>query len=150
MRSSGARLAHHGDFEWGGIRVANYLVERHLAETWRFSTRDYLESVPLGRVALGEPRGMLSASWARTLHLPCWRTDAGCSRSRCSRTCSATWGADISGFCPAAVDCRLVGTSAVELRSAVASLGTQPSPSLVQLAPALIAVSHPAPKAYLI
>jgi uncharacterized protein (TIGR02679 family) len=63
MRSSGARLAHHGDFEWGGIRVANYLVERHLAEPWRFSTRDYLESAPLGRVALGEPRGMLSASW---------------------------------------------------------------------------------------
>ena len=63
MRSSGARLAHHGDSEWGGIRVANYLVERHLAEPWRLSTRDYLESAPLGRVALGEPRGVLSASW---------------------------------------------------------------------------------------
>ena len=38
-------------------------MRRHLAEPWRFSTRDYLESAPLGRVALGEPRGVLSASW---------------------------------------------------------------------------------------
>ncbi len=135
MRSSGARLAHHGDFEWGGIRVANYLVERHLAEPWRFSTRDYLESAP-SDVVLGDPRGVLSASWTRTLYLPCSWTDAGCSRSRCSRTCSATWGAEISGFC--------------QPQSAVASRGTQPSPSLVQPALALNAVSNPASGTYLI
>lgn len=48
VRVSGAGLAHHGDFEWGGIRVANYLVQRYLAGPWRFSTRGYLESAPSG------------------------------------------------------------------------------------------------------
>lgn len=37
----GASISHHGDFDWGGIRIANHLADRHGADPWRFRTADY-------------------------------------------------------------------------------------------------------------
>jgi len=48
--ADGAHLAYHGDFDWGGIRIANALGERHAWRPWRFDTPSY-------RSALTEVKG---------------------------------------------------------------------------------------------
>ncbi len=45
LRSTGLRLAYHGDFDWGGVRIANLIVQRHGAAPWRMSTDDYRAAV---------------------------------------------------------------------------------------------------------
>jgi uncharacterized protein (TIGR02679 family) len=40
-----AHLAYHGDFDWGGIRIANALRERFAWRSWRFDSRDYRAAV---------------------------------------------------------------------------------------------------------
>lgn len=39
---SGARLRYHGDFDWGGLRIANLLHGRVPWQPWRYGTADYL------------------------------------------------------------------------------------------------------------
>jgi uncharacterized protein (TIGR02679 family) len=39
--ASGANLAYHGDFDWAGIRIGNFLIRELRASAWRFSARDY-------------------------------------------------------------------------------------------------------------
>lgn len=43
LTSRGARIRYHGDFDWGGIRIANGLFQRFGFTPWRYSTADYLE-----------------------------------------------------------------------------------------------------------
>lgn len=38
---SGIELRFHGDFDWGGIRVGNVLVQRFAAQPWRYGLSDY-------------------------------------------------------------------------------------------------------------
>lgn len=72
---AGTRVAHHGDYDWGGIRIANALIARHGVEPWRFSTADYIDAVGLGRVPLDASRHPVAASWDPAL-VPAMR-DAG-------------------------------------------------------------------------
>ncbi len=37
----GAKLAYHGDFDWPGIRIGNFVMRELQASAWRFSTGDY-------------------------------------------------------------------------------------------------------------
>ena len=37
----GASLAYHGDFDWAGIRIGNFVMRELQASAWRFSARDY-------------------------------------------------------------------------------------------------------------
>jgi uncharacterized protein (TIGR02679 family) len=63
LRASGARLVHHGDFDWGGIRIGNVLHRRLPVEPWQFDTDAYLRAadVVAPRQALvGAP---VHASW---------------------------------------------------------------------------------------
>jgi len=39
--SAGATLRYHGDFDWGGVRIANGLFRRFGFTPWRFSAIDY-------------------------------------------------------------------------------------------------------------
>jgi len=39
--ADGARLAYHGDFDWGGIRIANALRERFAWTPWRYDALAY-------------------------------------------------------------------------------------------------------------
>lgn len=39
---AGMTLRYHGDFDWGGIRIANRVLSEHRAEPWRMTTTDYL------------------------------------------------------------------------------------------------------------
>jgi uncharacterized protein (TIGR02679 family) len=44
LGTSGARLVHHGDFDWGGIRIGNVLHRRLPVELWQFDTEAYLRA----------------------------------------------------------------------------------------------------------
>jgi uncharacterized protein (TIGR02679 family) len=63
LRGSGSVVAHHGDFDWGGIRIANTLMSRHHIEPWRFATSDYRAALDAGRVPLDDGPHPESASW---------------------------------------------------------------------------------------
>nr|WP_246422578.1 TIGR02679 family protein [Nocardiopsis mwathae] len=41
LADNGADLRYHGDFDWGGIRIANTLLRRVPWYPWRFSAADY-------------------------------------------------------------------------------------------------------------
>jgi uncharacterized protein (TIGR02679 family) len=58
LRAHGAEFRYHGDFDWGGIRIANSVFELTEATAWRYSHRDYLEAVDRGHgtaLNTGEP-----------------------------------------------------------------------------------------------
>ena len=40
--ASGASLAYHGDFDWPGIRIGNFVMREMGAAAWRFSAQDYV------------------------------------------------------------------------------------------------------------
>lgn len=64
LRAAGMTLAHHGDFDWGGIRIANTVVERHGADSWHYRTDDYLAAVDSVRAdTLDSPPKGLTACW---------------------------------------------------------------------------------------
>lgn len=49
---SGSRLAYHGDFDWGGVRIAADVLRLPGAVPWRYDTTAYLAAVERG---LGSP-----------------------------------------------------------------------------------------------
>ncbi len=51
----GARgtLRYHGDFDWGGIRIANVLHDRVPFTPWRFDTTSYLAAGDVGHLLTG-------------------------------------------------------------------------------------------------
>jgi uncharacterized protein (TIGR02679 family) len=47
LRSAGAVLRYHGDFDWAGIAIGNFVMAQFGAAPWRFRTADYVEAVQL-------------------------------------------------------------------------------------------------------
>ncbi|MDG9924457.1 MULTISPECIES: TIGR02679 family protein [unclassified Pseudomonas] len=43
--AAGAQLHYHGDYDWAGISIGNYVMRTWQAIPWRFTCRDYLEAV---------------------------------------------------------------------------------------------------------
>lgn len=41
LTNAGARLLYHGDFDWAGLRIANFVMRTWSALPWRFSASDY-------------------------------------------------------------------------------------------------------------
>ncbi len=68
---AGVQLRYHGDFDWGGIRIANLAMKRYGVLPWRMSAQDYLAAVrdggsPLsGEVVHAEWDGALSDTMLR-------------------------------------------------------------------------------------
>lgn len=63
LREHGASFRYHGDFDWGGVRIANSVVDLIDAAMWRYAHHDYLEAVDRGHgipLNTGEP---CDASW---------------------------------------------------------------------------------------
>ncbi len=61
--AAGARLAHHGDFDWGGVRIGNVLHARLPLVPWQFDTEAYIraaDSVTSPQPLIGVP---VPASW---------------------------------------------------------------------------------------
>ena len=42
LAAAGARLHYHGDFDWGGIKIANFVMREFGARAWKFGADDYL------------------------------------------------------------------------------------------------------------
>jgi uncharacterized protein (TIGR02679 family) len=59
LTSAGATIWYHGDFDWGGLRIANRLVERFPVRPWRFGAADY-RAADSGHALAGRPT---TASW---------------------------------------------------------------------------------------
>lgn len=45
LSSAGIQLHFHGDFDWGGVRIGNVLVERFGACPWQYAREDYESAV---------------------------------------------------------------------------------------------------------
>ncbi|QGN48081.1 TIGR02679 family protein [Micromonospora sp. WMMC415] len=45
LTADGARLRYHGDFDWGGLRIANLLHARLPWRPWRYQAEDYLAAL---------------------------------------------------------------------------------------------------------
>lgn len=71
----GANLAYHGDFDWAGIRIGNFVMRELQASPWRFSAQDY--DVACARTAGTLPgSGRVDASWDSRL------SEAMCTRRK--------------------------------------------------------------------
>lgn len=44
LAAGGARLRYHGDFDWAGVSIGNFVTRTFAAEPWRFTTVDYLSA----------------------------------------------------------------------------------------------------------
>jgi uncharacterized protein (TIGR02679 family) len=66
--AAGALLHYHGDFDWPGLHIGNYLLREFAATPWCFGVADYeaaLAAAPaLGRALKGAP---VAASWDEAL-----------------------------------------------------------------------------------
>ncbi len=63
LAESGAELRYHGDFDWGGIRIANEVIQRFGALPLRYSTADYLNAVEAGQGAPTLTGNPVEAVW---------------------------------------------------------------------------------------
>jgi uncharacterized protein (TIGR02679 family) len=45
LAQAGALLFYHGDFDWPGLRIGNYVMREFGAEPWRFGVTDYIAAV---------------------------------------------------------------------------------------------------------
>jgi uncharacterized protein (TIGR02679 family) len=70
LSAQGSSLAYHGDFDWGGIRIATSVLRLPGARPWRYDTRAYLAAVERG---LGIPLADVKTA---VVHTP-WDPDLG-------------------------------------------------------------------------
>jgi len=57
----GSRLRYHGDFDWGGVGIGNFVTRAFGATPWRFGARDYSENLRHIKAPLSGVR--IEASW---------------------------------------------------------------------------------------
>ncbi len=62
LRASGARLRYHGDFDWPGLRIGNFVTRVLGATPWRFGTEDYLSACLTGGSKLADG-SRVEAQW---------------------------------------------------------------------------------------
>ena len=60
--AAGARLRYHGDFDWPGLTIGNFVIRALGARAWRFGADDYLSACDAGgpRLVTG---GRVEAMW---------------------------------------------------------------------------------------
>jgi uncharacterized protein (TIGR02679 family) len=62
LADGGARLRYHGDFDWGGVTIGNFVMREFGAEPWRFGTTDYLAATAKHGIPLRAGRAVV-AQW---------------------------------------------------------------------------------------
>jgi uncharacterized protein (TIGR02679 family) len=62
LAAAGARLRYHGDFDWAGLVISNFVMREFAAEPWRFGTADYLSATADHRLALRDDKPVV-ARW---------------------------------------------------------------------------------------
>jgi len=63
LRSAGARLPYHGDFDWPGIAIANRLIAEVGTEPWLMRASDYRAAARSGRAVLELTGTPAAAFW---------------------------------------------------------------------------------------
>lgn len=63
LATTGARLRHHGDFDWPGIAIGNLLHRRVGVEAWQFDTRAYLDAATTHRHTAPLAGAPVTANW---------------------------------------------------------------------------------------
>lgn len=53
LAQDGARLCYHGDFDWPGLRIGNFVMREFGAAAWRFAAQDYRVANPVSGRHLG-------------------------------------------------------------------------------------------------
>lgn len=71
----GANLAYHGDFDWAGVRIGNFVMRELQASAWRFSALDY-EAACAGPAGTLPEDGRVDALWDVQL------SEAMCTRQK--------------------------------------------------------------------
>lgn len=66
LAAGGARLRYHGDFDWPGLVIGNFVMREFGAEPWRFSTADYLSAAADQGIPM-PGRGQVMATWDNRL-----------------------------------------------------------------------------------
>jgi uncharacterized protein (TIGR02679 family) len=61
LAATGARLRYHGDFDWPGLTIGNFIIRALGAQPWRFGADDYLAACQGGESRLAA--GRIEASW---------------------------------------------------------------------------------------
>jgi uncharacterized protein (TIGR02679 family) len=66
LARAGAFLHYHGDFDWPGLTIANFVIRSFGAKSWRFCARDYVDHVvsPMAQRLVGKPA---AAHWDSSL-----------------------------------------------------------------------------------
>ncbi len=68
LTRAGARLLYHGDFDWPGVRIANFVMRIWPALPWRFTTADYEAAVSRTTHSVHDLSDIpVSASWDDSL-----------------------------------------------------------------------------------
>lgn len=68
LTDAGARLLYHGDFDWAGLRIANFVMRIWPALPWRFKAADYETAVPSAPHTLCDlSDAPVAASWDDSL-----------------------------------------------------------------------------------
>jgi uncharacterized protein (TIGR02679 family) len=69
LAAAGARLHYHGDYDWPGIAIANFVVRSWAVAPWRLSTVDYLTAVAGASAARAHELdgATVEASWDKEL-----------------------------------------------------------------------------------
>jgi len=68
LTNAGARFLYHGDFDWAGLRIANFIMRNWPAMPWRFGASDYQSAVSCSpRSARDLSDVSVLASWDESL-----------------------------------------------------------------------------------
>jgi uncharacterized protein (TIGR02679 family) len=64
LAAAGGRLRYHGDYDWPGVRIGNYVIREYGALPWRFDANEYLTAVARApRPGLALAGSEVEASW---------------------------------------------------------------------------------------
>lgn len=62
LATAGARLRYHGDFDWPGLTIGNFVIRALGAQSWRFGADEYLAACRSGGSMLAT-EGRTEAQW---------------------------------------------------------------------------------------
>ena len=65
LAACGAQLHYHGDFDWPGLQIGNFVMREFGALPWRYGSEDYDSAPAMGRALEGDRT--VVASWEREL-----------------------------------------------------------------------------------
>jgi uncharacterized protein (TIGR02679 family) len=78
LREAGAHLRYHGDFDWPGIGIGNFVISRFGAAPWRFGLADYRAATQ----GMAPVAGMLRD----TRREACWDARLATAMQQCGRS----------------------------------------------------------------